>query len=70
MCFFFIIETMEEHRPDTGSAAPMKLGNVIMLIPLHRQDDSTKRRQWFALVESGSTALKLPWLMAYTSRGN
>lgn len=42
----------------------------IILSLLHAPDGWVKRRQRFALVESRNTVLLLPWLMAYTRRGD
>ena len=62
-----------EHRPNRDSATPDSLMRAIKLwyiMPalLHSPDGRIKRRQRFALVESGDIVLLLPWLMAYTSR--
>ena len=35
---------------------------------LHSPDGRIKRRQRFALVESGDIVLLLPWIMSYTRR--
>ena len=64
---------MGEHRPNRESATPNSLLRTIELwyiMPalLHSPDGRIKRRERFALVESGDIVLLLPWLMAYTSR--
>ena len=41
-----------------------------MLALLHSSDGRIKRRQRFALVESGDIMLLLPWLMAFTRGGD
>ena len=62
---------MGEHRPNWDSATPnsrlraIKL-SYIMPPLLHSPDGRIKRRQRFALVESGDIVVLLPWLMAYT----
>ena len=65
--------TMGEHRPNRDSATPNSLLRTIMLwyiMPalLHLPDGRIKRRQRFALVESGDIVLLFPWLMAYVRR--
>ena len=64
---------MGEHRPNRDSATPSSLLRAIKiwcLMPalLHSPDGRMKRRQRFALVESGDIVLPLPWLIAYTRR--
>ena len=64
---------MGEHRPNWDSATPNSLLRAIKLwyiMPtlLHSPDGRIKRRQRFAVVESGDIVLLLPWLMAYTRR--
>ena len=64
---------MGEHRPNPESATPNSLLRVIKLwyfMParLHSPDGIIKRRQRFALVESGDTVFLLPWLIVYTRR--
>ena len=66
---------MGEHRPNRDSATPNSLLRAIKLwylMPalLHSPDGRIKRRQRFALVESGNIVLLLPWLIAYTRRGD
>ena len=65
--------TMGEHRPNRDSATLDSLLRAIKqwyIMPalLHSPDGRIKRRERFALVESGDIVLLLPWLMAYTSR--
>ena len=62
---------MGEHRPNRDSATPNSLPRAIKLwylMPalLHSPDGWIKKRQRFALVESGDIVLLLPWLMAFT----
>ena len=62
---------MGEHRPNRDSATPNSLLRAIKLwylMPalLHSPDGRIKKRQRFALVESGDIVLLLPWLMMFT----
>lgn len=64
---------MGEHRPKRDSATLNSLLRVIKvgyltLALFHSLEDRIKSRQRFALVESGGTALPLPWLIAHTKR--
>ena len=66
---------MGEHRPNRDSTTPNSLLRAIKLLYimpalLHSPDGRIKRRQRFALVESGYIVLLLPWLSAYTRRGD
>ena len=62
---------MGENRPNRDSATPnsllraMKLWYVMSAL-LHSSDGRIKKRQRFALVESGDIVLLLPWLLAFT----
>ena len=62
---------MGEHRPNWDSATPnsrLRAIKLLYIMPplLHSPDGRIKRRQRFALVESGDIVVLLPWLMAYT----
>ena len=64
---------MGKHRSNWNSASPNSLLRGIRLryiMPalLHSPDGRIKRRQRFALVESGDIVFLFPWLMAYTRR--
>ncbi|CAN0583788.1 unnamed protein product, partial [Laminaria digitata] len=66
---------MGGHRPNRDSATPNSLLRAIKLWYLmpalrHSPDGRIKRRQRFALVDSGGIVLLLPWLIAYTRRGD
>ena len=63
--------SMGENPPKQDSATPnsllraMKLWYVMSAL-LHSSDGRIKKRQRFALVESGDIVLLLPWLLAFT----
>ena len=62
---------MTEHRPNRDSAtpdSPIRAIKLWYLMPalLHSPNGRIKKRQRFALVESGDVVLLLPWLMAFT----
>ena len=64
---------MGEHRPNWDSATPnsrLRAIKLLYIMPplLHSPDGRIKRRQRFALVESGDTVFLLPWLIVYTRR--
>ena len=66
---------IEEHRPNWDSATLNSLLRAIKLwylIPalLHAPDGQIKKRQRFALVESGDIVILLLWLMAFTRGGD
>ena len=65
--------SMGEHQPNRDSATPNSLLRAsklwyIMPALLHSPDGRIKRKQRFALVESGDMVLLLPWLMSHTRR--
>ena len=64
-----------EHRPNRDSATPKSLLGAIKLwylMPalLHSPGGRIKRRQRFAVVESGDIVLLLSWLMVFTRGGD
>ena len=66
---------MGEQRPHRASVTPNSLLRAIKLwylMPalLYSPDGRIKRRQRFALVESGDIVLLLPWVMAFTRGGD